>query len=135
VSIFQDCTRCATIGYVTDSQSRHVSVLVDVAAPYAYDYVVDPANLPAWVAGLDLTAVSVEFSPRNAFGVLDHVVRSSDGQTFYNPMRVIPANGGQGMCEIVFTVRRRAAMTDEEFDADCAAVLADLRALKALLES
>jgi hypothetical protein len=36
---------------------------------------------------------------------------------------------------VVFTVRRRAGMTDEEFDADAAAVAADLETLRTLLEN
>jgi hypothetical protein len=35
---------------------------------------------------------------------------------------------------VLFTVRRRAGMTDAEFDADGAAVAADLDALRRLLE-
>jgi hypothetical protein len=35
---------------------------------------------------------------------------------------------------MLFTVRRRAGMTDAEFDADAAAVAADLDTLRRLLE-
>jgi hypothetical protein len=131
-------------------ESRHVAVWVAANAPQVYAFAVDPHNLPAWAAGLasgevrpvdeawavssPMGDVTVEFAPRNAFGVLDHVVALPDGQEVYNPMRVIPAGGGQAGCEVVFTVRRRDGMTDEEFDADIAAVAADLQTLKALLE-
>ena len=50
-------------------------------------------------------------------------------------MRVLPAGEGPDSCELVFTVRRRPGMTDEEFDADASAVEADLQTLKGLLES
>jgi hypothetical protein len=116
-------------------ESRHVGVWINVLVPVAYEFIVDPLNLPAWAAGVDTSQVTVEFSPRNAFGVLDHVVRTPTGETFYNPMRVIPAGGGQGRCEVVFTVRRRPGMTDDEFCADIAAVTADLQTLRRLLES
>jgi hypothetical protein len=52
----------------------------------------------------------------------------------YNPLRVVPGGVGQSRCEVVFTVRRRAGMTDEELDADVAAVRADLETLRRLLE-
>jgi hypothetical protein len=115
-------------------ESRHVSVWVDRTAAAAYQFISDPANLPRWVAGLDLSEVTFEFAPFNEFGVLDHVVEL-DGVEFYNPMRVLPAGVGPDGCELVFSVRRRAGMTDAEFDADAAAVQADLTTLKELLES
>jgi Fe-S cluster assembly iron-binding protein IscA len=49
-------------------------------------------------------------------------------------MRVIPAGPGERGCEVVFTLRRRAGVTDEEFEADAAAVAADLAALRRLVE-
>ena len=52
----------------------------------------------------------------------------------YNPLRVIPAGEGQARCEVVFTVRRRPEMTDEEFESDVATVAADLDRLRALAE-
>lgn len=116
-------------------ESRHVGVWINVTVPVAYDFIADPRNLPAWAAGVDPAQMTVEFSPRNVFGVLDHVVRTPNGQAFYNPFRVIPAGGGQGRCEVVFTVRRRPGVTDDEFRADVAAVTADLQTLRRLLES
>jgi hypothetical protein len=46
-------------------------------------------------------------------------------------MRVIA--DGEG-CEVVFTLRRQPGMSDEDFERDAAAVLADLGTLKRLLE-
>jgi hypothetical protein len=117
------------------NESRHVGVWVDVTPQAAYQFTVQPENLGRWVAGLDLAEVAFEFVPGNDFGVLDHVVRLPNGTAFYNPMRVLPAGDGADSCELLFTVRRRPGMTDEEFDADAAAVEADLRTLKGLLES
>jgi len=114
-------------------ESRHVGVWVDAPAAAVYDYTVDQAHLPDWVAGLNLDGVEIAFVARNELGVLDHTVRV-DGQVFYNPMRVLPSGGSDACCEVVFTVRRRAGMTDAEFDADAAAVYADLRTLKRLVE-
>jgi Fe-S cluster assembly iron-binding protein IscA len=67
--------------------------------------------------------------------VLDHVVRLPSGESVYNPLRVIPAGEGQHRCEVVFTVRRRPGMTDEEFESDVATVAADLDRLRELAES
>jgi hypothetical protein len=63
------------------------------------------------------------------------MVRVPGGAEFYNPMRVLPAGDVQERCEVVFTVRRRAGMSDAEFAADAAAVEADLLALRAVLET
>jgi len=78
--------------------------------------------------------VTVEFSPPNEFGVLDHVVRLPSGEVVYNPLRVIPGGVGERRCEVLFTVRRRVGMSGADFDADAAAVAADLEALRRLLE-
>jgi hypothetical protein len=63
--------------------------------------------------------------------VLDHDVTLPSGEVVYNPMRVIPDGHG---CEVVFTLRRRPGMSDEEFSADAGAVAADLARLKRILE-
>jgi hypothetical protein len=130
--------------------SRHVSVWIDVAPEVVYAFASDPHTWPQWAAGLaegglrqtadgwvaasPMGEVTVEFAPANEFGVLDHVVRMPSGEVVYNPLRVIPGGVGDARCEVLFTVRRRAGMTDAEFDADAAAVAADLDALRRLLE-
>ena len=48
-------------------------------------------------------------------------------------MRVIADGTSERRCEVVFTLRRRAGVTDEEFDADAAAVVADLKTLRGLV--
>jgi hypothetical protein len=64
--------------------------------------------------------------------VLDHDVTLPSGETVHNPMRVL-ANGDGS--EVVFTLYRRPAVSDAEYEADAAAVAADLERLKALLEA
>jgi hypothetical protein len=76
--------------------------------------------------------VTFAFVPHNDFGVLDHDVTLPSGETVYNPLRVIP--DGEG-CEVVFTLRQRAGMTDEEFQLDANAVAQDLATLRSLLEA
>ncbi|MDT5101470.1 MAG: hypothetical protein QOC76_5207 [Mycobacterium sp.] len=130
--------------------SRHVSVWIDAAPDVAYAIAADPAQLPRWASGLaegalrrtadgwvadsPMGEVIIEFAPINEYGVLDHVVRMPSGEAVYNPLRVIPAGEGQARCEVVFTVRRRPGVTDEEFDSDIATVAADLDRLRQLAE-
>lgn len=130
--------------------SRHVSVWIDAAPDVAYAIAADPAQLPRWASGLaegalrrtadgwvadsPMGEVIIEFAPINEYGVLDHVVRMPSGEAVYNPLRVIPAGEGQARCEVVFTVRRRPDVTDEEFDSDIATVAADLDRLRQLAE-
>ena len=71
------------------------------------------------------------FAPRNDLGVLDHHLTLKSGEVIYVPMRVIADESGS---EVVFTVRRRPGMTDDEFKADGDAVAADLARLKRVLE-
>jgi hypothetical protein len=130
--------------------SRHVSVWIEADPDVVYEFAADVRTWPKWAAGLadgglrqtadgwvadsPMGQVAVELAPPNTFGVLDHVVRLPSGEAVYNPMRVVPAGVGQAGCEVVFTVRRRAGMTDADFDADTAAVAADLDTLRRLLE-
>lgn len=130
--------------------SRHVGVWIGAAPDAVYEFAADPQNLPRWAAGLarsevrrsadgwvadsPMGLVSVEFAPPNEFGVLDHVVRLPSGEAVYNPMRVIPAGPDEAGCEVVFTLRRRPGVTDEEFESDAAMVAADLDALRRLMD-
>ncbi len=128
-------------------ESLHLGVSVDRPAAEVYAYAADPAHLPVWAAGLGgsveqrdgrwfaespMGEVEVRFAPPNPYGVLDHDVTLPDGTTVTNPMRVL-ADGER--CEVVFTLRRAAGMSDEDFQADAAAVRADLASLKQVLES
>jgi hypothetical protein len=131
-------------------ESRHVSVWIEANPEAVYEFAVDPHTWPKWAAGLakgglrqtaqgwvadsPMGQVTVEFAPPNEFGVLDHVVRLPSGEAVYNPLRVIPGGVGEPRCEVVFTVRRRAGMSDTEFESDVAAVAADLDTLRRLLE-
>jgi hypothetical protein len=75
--------------------------------------------------------VLVRFVPVNEYGVLDHDVVLPTGESVTNPLRVLPDGAGS---EVVFSVRRRPGMTDEQWAADTAAVSADLATLKRVLE-
>jgi hypothetical protein len=128
-------------------ESRHLSVHIDRSPSEVYAFASDPANLPRWAPGLGSSVVQdggrwfvetshgrvqVTFAPQNDLGVLDHVVVTPSGETVYVPMRAIADGDG---CEVVFTLRRAAGMTDEELERDAALVTADLALLKGVLES
>ena len=132
-------------------ESRHVSTWIEASPESVYEFAADPQTWPKWAAGLaegglrqtadgwvadsPMGQVTVEFTPPNGFGVLDHVVRLPSGEAVYNPLRVIPGGVGEAHCEVLFTVRRRDGMTAEQFDADVAAVAADLETLRRLVEA
>jgi hypothetical protein len=128
------------------SESRHISEWIDRPADEIYEYASNPANLPQWALGLGSSVEKVDdqwfvetpqgrvgfaFAARNEYGVLDHYVTLASGEVVYNPMRVIADERG---CEVVFTLRRPPAMSDEDFQADAGAVTADLTRLKQVLE-
>lgn len=131
--------------------SRHVSVWIDAAPEVAYAIAGDPEQLPRWASGLaagrlrqsadgwvadsPMGEVTIEFAPPNEFGVLDHLVRLPSGEAVYNPLRVVPAGEGQPRCEVVFSLRQRPGMSDEEFERDAATVGEDLERLRRLVES
>ena len=128
------------------SQSRHLGERIDRPADEVYEYASDPANIPQWAPGLGnrvekvdgrwfvetpMGRVGFAFAQRNEYGILDHDVTSPSGEVFHNPMRVI-ADGNA--CEVVFTLLRRAGVSDKEFSRDADAVAADLARLKRVLE-
>jgi len=126
---------------------RHITV--SIARPWedVYEFLAEPANFERWASGLGNGlrriggklwraegpdgGVTVRFSDRNAYGVLDHEVETPTGERILNPMRVVPNGSGS---EVVFTVFQRPGVSDETFEADANWVSRDLQALKQLLE-
>ena len=127
--------------------SRVLAERIEVPLDRAYDFAHRPDNFMQWAAGLSRSLhrtdrgwvadtpageALVEFSPRNDFGVLDHRVRIAGQSEVYIPLRMIASGDGT---EVQFTLLRQPEMTDAMFEADAAAVKADLRTLKDLLEA
>jgi hypothetical protein len=132
----------------TDAGTRHVSRVI--ARPWweVYAYAADPANLVHWASGLATATVTpvgdgswsasspfgdvkVRFVEPNDLGVVDHTVRLPDGTEVLNPMRVLPHDDG---AEVVFTVRRRAGVSDDDVARDAAVVASDLETLRRICE-
>lgn len=126
--------------------ARHLSVSISRPAEVVYDYVSNPENLPRWASGLAGTIelrdgewisdspmgrITIRFAERNPFGVADHVVTIATGETFVNPMRVLPDGDGS---ELVFTLRRADGVTDEDYERDAATISGDLDEVRRILE-
>ena len=127
------------------TSSREITVAIARPAAEVSAFARNPANLPAWAAGLaagveevggrwftdsPMGRVEARFTSTEP-GVLDHDVVLPSGETATNPLRVHPAGAG---CEVVFTLHRRPGMTEAGFEDDAAAVRADLERLRTLLE-
>jgi hypothetical protein len=132
---------------VMPSSTRHLGERIARPAAEVYAFVADPANLPRWSSGLGRSIHQVDgawfiespegrlgfaFVEPNDLGVLDHRVTFPSGDTFYNPMRVVPDDDGS---EVSFAVRRFGDISDADFERDVAAVAADLAQLKEVLEA
>ncbi|TAJ47642.1 MAG: SRPBCC family protein [Herbiconiux sp.] len=130
-------------------EARHIGITIDRSPAGVAAFAGDPANLGRWAAGLGdglrhedgrwLTdmpdgtgTVEVRFVGPVEAGVLDHEVHLPDGTVVVNPLRVLPNDAGS---EVVFTVFRRDGVDHDAFEADAAAVAADLATLKRLLEA
>jgi hypothetical protein len=129
-------------------EARTLSVAIDRSWTEVYDAIWRPEDFPRWASGLSgagLTQdgdvwraqgpegpVTITFTERNAFGVMDHVVDLGGGREVSVPLRVI--KNGEG-AEVLLTLFRQPWMSDETFAADAAWIMRDLRALKALLEA
>lgn len=126
--------------------SRTLSVSIDRHPDEVYEFVSNGANLPLWAEGLCRSIrksnggwiaetlqspVSVMFAEHNELGVLDHYVTTAEGEEVYVPLRVVPNGTGS---EVLFTLFRSPAKSDEKYAEDAALVARDLQTLKRLLE-
>ena len=127
-------------------ESSTITVRIDRPFDKVYEFLVDPANWNQWAFGLggnirhspdgwiadsDGGVASVQFTPRNSFGVVDHTVIRPSGQRVYVPMRLIANSSG---CELLFALYREPNMSDVQFASDSGFVQRDLNGLKMVLE-
>lgn len=73
----------------------------------------------------------MRFTPKNTFGVVDHLVRRKSGVEIYVPMRLIQNGAG---CELLFTLFREPGTPEDKYAADLEFVKRDLNELKKVLE-
>lgn len=127
------------------TSSTTLSITIHRDAEAVYEFIRDPANLPAWAAGLGQAVVRTDqgwvvktpageaglrFVGRNDFRVCDHYVTLPSGEEIHVPMRVLDNGDGS---EVIFTLFWRT-MTEDELVRDATAVARDLQTLKAVLE-
>lgn len=127
--------------------ARNIGVAIDRDWRAVYDFAKQPENFARWASGLGASLkrngnqwiaegpdgpVSVRFSEENSYGVVDHRVKTASGEEIYIPLRVIENGDG---AEVILTLYRLPAMSDEIFARDAETVTADLARLKQLLES
>jgi len=127
--------------------SHTITCSINCPPSVVYRFASNPENLPKWVQSFCFSVksdcdgwqmetstgwVGICFVPYNEFGILDHIVQLPDGKSILNPMRVV-ANGDG--CEVMFTLFQLPEMDDEQFARDAEMVKADLKTLKAVMES
>ena len=126
---------------------EHISIYIHRHPGDVYEFASNPENLPRWAAGLagsevqrdgdgwvteaPFGKVTIRFSAKNDFGVMDHDVELDSGVIVHNPMRVVPNGDGS---EVIFTLLQQPGMSDEKFSEDRQAIESDLATLKKLLE-
>lgn len=123
-----------------------ITVEINVAPDAVMAYASDPRHLPEWAPGLARSVtpdgdewlvqmadgvVRLWFTPPNADGILDHVVRMPNGEEVMNTMRVVPKGSGS---QVSFLLHQRTSMSEAQFAEDAALVQADLQRLKDILE-
>lgn len=123
-----------------------ITVAIHVEPDAIMAYASNPLHLPEWAPGFarSVTAdgdewlvqmadgqVRMWFTPPNADGILDHIVRMPDGEDVMNTMRVTAQGAGS---EVSFLLHQRAGMSEAQFAEDTALVQADLQRLKDILE-
>jgi hypothetical protein len=127
-------------------KSRTITCSINRPPSEVYKFAANPENLPQWTKSFCLSVrksdddwqmetstgwMGIRFVPANVFGILDHVVTLPDGQSIWNPMRVV-ANGKGS--EVMFTLFQLPSMTDEQFLQYAGMVEADLQTLKIVME-
>lgn len=126
--------------------SQTLAVSIDRPFAVVAAYLAVPRNFPCWASGLASRLeeegggwvgeapqgkITIRFSPPNDFGIADHWVTLPDGQEVFVPLRALKHGVGT---EVILTLFRLPAMTDDDFGRDAEWVAKDLARLKAVLE-
>lgn len=88
-------------------------------------------NGQAWVADTPEGEATTEFTPANAYGVLDHRVCLKGRAPIDIPLRMIANGDGT---DVVLTLFRQPHMDAAAFERDAERVRGDLTSLKRVLE-
>ncbi|HEY1095673.1 MAG TPA: SRPBCC family protein [Alphaproteobacteria bacterium] len=124
---------------------RTITISIDRPYQDVYNFLAEPENFPLWAEGLGRLdfiygdwivqtpqgPMSIRFTIRNSFGIVDHYITVPDGKEIYVPMRVIESGEG---AQVIFTLFHRPDMTFEQFENDIQLVEKDLYKLKTTLE-
>ncbi|CDP52885.1 SRPBCC family protein [Paradevosia shaoguanensis] len=132
-------------------KSRTITISINRPVADVYAYLSDPSNMPNWTTALGERfervegnvwhaavpddprgPVTVRFSPRNDWGVLDYEVSRSGEEPLMVPLRVFANQEG---CDLAFTFFQRPGVSDEHLDSEVEWVRTDLLTLKSLLEA
>ena len=132
---------------ISSLPARTFSVSIRHEWQALYERIWHPEVFTQWAAGLASSElqqhgeiwqtqgsdgpITIRFTPRNPFGVMDHVVDPGDGNEVHVPLRVIQNGDG---AEVMLTLFRQPEMSDERYAADIKLINRDLRKLKALIE-
>lgn len=125
-----------------------ISITVDRPWGAVYEAIWRPERFADWASGLsraDLRfedgrwqatgsggPVTIEFTPHNPFGVMDHTVHLDGGLTVFVPLRVVP---NRGRAEVMLTLFTEPGTPADIVARDVAWIERDLATLKHLLES
>lgn len=130
-------------------KSKVIQVFIHRDYQTVCDFIEQPQNFHLWASGMGKLKdkigdtwiadgpegqgeVKIKFTPRNEYGVADHVVYMPDGKEVYIPLRVIKSGEGS---EVHFTLFHPPDMSEEDFAKDITWVAKDLKALKDVLEA
>jgi uncharacterized membrane protein len=128
-------------------RAKTLTISIDRPTAEVYAFAAEVANLPrwatsfvrsvrktpeGWVAETTEGSMGFEFTPKNALGVLDQIVRPAPGIENSIPIRVVQNGDG---AEITFTLIQFPGMPDEKFARDLGMVARDLQTLKLVLET
>ena len=132
---------------ISSLPARTFSVSIRHEWQALYERIWHPEVFTQWAAGLASSElqqhgeiwqtqgsdgpITIRFTPRNPFGVMDHVVDPGDGNEVHVPLRVVQNGDG---AEVMLTLFRQPEMSDERYAADIKLINRDLRKLKALIE-